>query len=83
MSDLDHVVQAGRLSKRIYVGRLTPNGRAFTRKVDRTDMVLAAVATYVREHYDGGMTATFPHLDGGLRLDVKVTPIAPEKAPDA
>lgn len=70
---MNYAVQASALTETIYVGHLNSKGDAFLGKRDRTDMVLAAVAEYVKRNFDGGMTATFPRLDGGLRLEVKVS----------
>lgn len=69
----EYAVSSGMLAEAIYVGRLNPKGDAFAVKQERTDMVLAAVAEFVQNHYAGGMTATFPGL--GLELEVKVRPL--------
>ncbi|MGZ6772573.1 MAG: DUF7446 family protein [Mycobacteriaceae bacterium] len=70
----EYGVQPGLFGEAIHVGRLNAKGTAFTEKQDRTDMVLAAVAQYVEENFDGGMVADFPGL--GLVLEVKVRPIS-------
>lgn len=69
-------MQAGHLGPHIYVGTYKTGGHAFTRKQERTDMVLAAVAQYVERHFDGGMRADFPGL--GVVVDIKVQPLASE-----
>ena len=71
----EYAVSPGMLSEAIYVGRLNAKGTAFTEKQERTDMVLAAVAEFVQQHYAGAMIADFPGL--GLVLEVKVKPITP------
>lgn len=68
-----YAIQAGHLSAAIYAGRLNADQTAFTDKQDRTDMTLAAVGTYVRDHFNGGMVADFPGM--GFVLEVTVKPI--------
>lgn len=67
-------VQAGSLSPTIHVGRANAAGDAFVEKEQVTDMVLAAVAQYVQQHFDGGMEVDFPGL--GIKMAVKVEPIS-------
>lgn len=67
-------VQTAPISGVIHVGRLNTTRTAFLDKEDATDMVLAAVAQYVKRHFDGGMVADFPGL--GLELTVSVKPFA-------
>lgn len=71
MSGSKFGVMGGGWSKTIWVGRLSKRGDVFLEKEDATDMVLAAVAEYVRSHFDGGLVATFPGM--GFDLEVKVT----------
>lgn len=65
-------VSSSRITETIYVGRLNKAGARFLDKEAATDLVLGAVGEYVRDNYDGGMSASFPGL--GFDLDVKVTP---------
>lgn len=68
-------VQAGLFGECIYVGSLNSNGTVFTKKENCTDMVLAAVAQYVIDNFDGGLWVEFPHLNGGVRMAVAVKPL--------
>lgn len=73
-----YVVQAAAFSEGIHVGRVNAKGDGFAEKQDRTDMVLAAVAQYVRRNFDGGMTVDFQAL--GLLLDVRVRSLTSEES---
>ncbi len=73
-----YAVQAAAFSEAIHVGRVNAKGDGFADKQERTDMVLAAVAQYVRRNFDGGMTVDFPAL--GLLLEVKVRSLAAEES---
>lgn len=68
-----YAVSPGALSGEILVGELNSAGDAFKDKEPLTDMVIAAVAEYVADQYDGGMEAEYPAL--GFRVVVTVTPI--------
>jgi len=68
-------VQTSFFREGIYVGRLNKAGTEFLDKEDRTDMILAAVAEYARQHFDGGLTMDFTSKAGkpGFTLTVTVT----------
>jgi hypothetical protein len=61
-------VQASYLASEIQVGRLNKKGDLFLDHEYATDMVIAAVADYVTQHFGGGMVITFP----GKRIEVEV-----------
>lgn len=68
-----YAVSPGALSGEILVGELNSAGDAFKDKEPLTDMVIAAVAEYVVDQYEGSMEATYPVL--GFKVVVTVTPI--------
>lgn len=70
-----YIIQTSPLSGHIYVGERNKHETSFAGKSEATDMALAAVAQYVAINFDGSMEATFPGLDGGVRLTVKVEPL--------
>lgn len=63
----EFAVQAGVLAPVIHVGRTSADGKTFAAKADLTDEVLFAVATFVRDHFDGGMEMTFRAKRPGAR----------------
>lgn len=65
-------VMSSRFRPEIFVGRLNKKQTLFTEKEVATDLVLANVGEYVRDHFGGAMRATFPNL--GFDLTVTVTP---------
>lgn len=67
-----YAVQAGGLSRAIYVGRVNKAGTAFTSKDDLTDEVLLAVVDYVRRHFNGDMEMTF-HADNQPTIHLTIT----------
>ena len=65
-------VMSSRFRPEIFVGRLNKKQTLFTDKEVATDLILANVGEYVRDHFQGAMKATFPNL--GFDLTVTVTP---------
>lgn len=68
-----YAVSTGALSGEILVGELNSAGDAFKDKEPLTDMVIAAVAEYVADQYEGSMEVTYPVL--GFKVVVTVSPI--------
>ena len=68
-------VQASIFRDAIYVGRLNKAGTEFLDKEEGTDMILATVAEYARQHFDGGLTMDFTSKTDkpGFTLTVTVT----------
>lgn len=73
------MVRSSKLREAIHVGRTNAKGDAFLPdKEEATDLVLFAVAEYVRDNYDGGLDMTFPNAN--MKLTFTVEPI--DKDPD-
>lgn len=68
-------VQASFFHEAIYVGRVNKAGTEFLDKEEATDLILAAVADYTRQHFDGGLTMDFTSKTGkpGFTLTVTVS----------
>lgn len=77
---MTYAIKAGGLAPAIYIGTLNRAGTAFESKRDATDEVLLAVADYVRDHFNGGLKASFRSKTGGpdLTVEVRVTESAPQ-----
>ena len=67
-------IQASSFREAILVGRINKAGTEFLDKEEATDEVLAAVANYVRQHFEGGLTMDFTSKTGkpGFTLTVTV-----------
>ena len=68
-------VRASFFHEAIYVGRINKAGTEFLDKEEATDLILAAVADYARQHFDGGLTLDFTSKTGkpGFTLTVTVS----------
>ncbi len=66
-------VQAAPFHEAIHVGRINKDQTAFLDKEDATDPVLAAVAAYVRQNFDGGLTMDFTSKTGEPSFTLTVT----------
>lgn len=66
-------VQAAAFHEAIHIGRIDKAGTQFLDKEDATDMVLAAVAQYVRQNFGGGLTMDFTSKTDAPSMTLTIT----------